>query len=172
MQIDHSTAAIVTGGASGLGEATARLLCQKGVKVGILDMQEERGRAVAKELGAVFHLCDVTNEASVAAALAAIRAINGQERILANCAGIAPGKRMISKHRETGVLMAHDLAHFVRVVNVNLIGSFLVTAQSAYRAQPDGATIHFLMGFIRPHAATKSYPNSLQLPWAERVGCN
>ena len=131
MQIDHSTAAIVTGGASGLGEATARLLSQKGVKIGILDMQEERGRAVAKELGAVFHLCDVTNEASVVSALAAIRAVNGQERILANCAGIAPGKRMISKHKETGVLMAHDLAHFVRVVNVNLIGSFLVTAQSA-----------------------------------------
>jgi NAD(P)-dependent dehydrogenase (short-subunit alcohol dehydrogenase family) len=131
MQIDSSMSAIVTGGASGLGEATARMLRAKGVKVGILDMQQERGEAIAKEIGAAFHLCDVTSEASVDAALAAIRAVNGQERIVANCAGIAPGKRMISKNKETGALLAHDLAHFAKVVNVNLIGTFLVTAKTA-----------------------------------------
>jgi NAD(P)-dependent dehydrogenase (short-subunit alcohol dehydrogenase family) len=131
MKIDSRTPAIVTGGASGLGEATARMLRSKGAKVGILDMQEERGNRIAKEIGATFHPCDVTSEASVEAALAAIRAINGQERILANCAGIAPGKRMISKNRETGVLTAHDLAHFAKVVNVNLIGTFNVLAKSA-----------------------------------------
>ena len=131
MKIDSNVSAIVTGGASGLGEGTARMLRAKGVKVAILDMQEERGKAVAQEIGAFFHTCDVTSEASVDAALAAARAANGQERLLANCAGIAPGKRMISKNRETGALIAHDLAHFAKVVNVNLIGTFLITAKSA-----------------------------------------
>ncbi len=131
MIIDSSVSAIVTGGASGLGEATARMLRARGAKVAILDMQEERGRKVANEIGAFFHACDVTNEASVDAALAAARAANGQERIVANCAGIAPGKRMVSKKKDTGELIAHDLAHFVKVVNVNLIGTFLVTAKSA-----------------------------------------
>jgi NAD(P)-dependent dehydrogenase (short-subunit alcohol dehydrogenase family) len=131
MQIDSSVAAVVTGGASGLGEATARMLRAKGAKVAILDMQEERGQKVAAEIGAFFHVCDVTNEASVDAALAAARKAHGQERVLANCAGIAPGKRMISKKRDTGELVAHDLAHFAKVVNVNLIGTFLMTAKSA-----------------------------------------
>jgi NAD(P)-dependent dehydrogenase (short-subunit alcohol dehydrogenase family) len=131
MIIDSSVSAVVTGGASGLGEATARMLRSKGAKVAILDMQEERGQKVAAEIGAFFHVCDVTNEASVDAALAAARKANGQERIVANCAGIAPGKRMISKKKDTGELVAHDLAHFVKVVNVNLIGTFLVTAKSA-----------------------------------------
>jgi NAD(P)-dependent dehydrogenase (short-subunit alcohol dehydrogenase family) len=131
MQINSSLAAVVTGGASGLGEATARMLRAHGAKVAILDMQEERGRRVAGEIGAVFHVCDVTNEASVDAALAAARKANGQERVLANCAGIAPGKRMVSKKKDTGELVAHDLAHFAKVVGVNLIGTFLVTSKSA-----------------------------------------
>jgi NAD(P)-dependent dehydrogenase (short-subunit alcohol dehydrogenase family) len=131
MKIDPSLAAVVTGGASGLGEATARMLRAEGAKVAILDMQEERGRKVAAEIGAVFALCDVTNEASVDAALAAARAANGQERVVANCAGIAPGRRMISKKKDTGELVAHDLMHFAKVVNVNLVGTFLVTAKSA-----------------------------------------
>jgi NAD(P)-dependent dehydrogenase (short-subunit alcohol dehydrogenase family) len=131
MQIDSSISAIVTGGASGLGEATARMLRAKGVKVGILDMQEERGKKVAAEIGASFHVCNVTDEASVDAALAVARAANGQERILANCAGIAPGRRMISKNKETGALVAHDIAHFTKLVMVNLIGTFIVTSKSA-----------------------------------------
>lgn len=131
MKLDSSVSAVITGGASGLGEATARMLRAKGVKVGLLDMQVERGEKIAAEIGATFAQCDVTNEASVDAALATLRKANGQERILANCAGIAPGKRMISKNRETGALIAHDLAHFAKVVNVNLIGTFLVTAKSA-----------------------------------------
>jgi NAD(P)-dependent dehydrogenase (short-subunit alcohol dehydrogenase family) len=73
MQIDSSISALVTGGASGLGEATARMLRSKGAKVAILDMQEEKGRKVAAEIGAFFHVCDVTSEASVDAALAAAR---------------------------------------------------------------------------------------------------
>ena len=131
MQIDNSIAAIVTGGASGLGEATARMLRSKGAKVAILDMQEERGKAVAAEIGAIFQRCDVTDEASVDAALAAARAANGQERIAANCAGIAPAKRMISKNRETGALIGHDVGYFVKGVSVNLIGTFIVTSKVA-----------------------------------------
>jgi len=131
MRIDSTLSAIVTGGASGLGEATARMLRSKGASVAILDLAEERGRAVAAEIGASFHRCDVTDEASVEAALAAARAEQGQERIAANCAGIAPAKRLISKNRETGALIGHDIAYFVKGVNVNLVGTFIVTAKSA-----------------------------------------
>jgi NAD(P)-dependent dehydrogenase (short-subunit alcohol dehydrogenase family) len=131
MIIDNSLSAVVTGGASGLGEATARMLRGHGAKVAILDMQEERGKKVAAEIGAVFAHCDVTSEASVDAALAAARAANGQERLVANCAGIATGRRMVSKKKDTGEFVGHDLAYFAKAVQVNLIGTFLVTARSA-----------------------------------------
>lgn len=131
MIIDSTIAAVVTGGASGLGEATARMLRAKGAKVALLDMAEEKGRAVAAEIGATFHRCDVTDEASVDAALGAARAANGQERVTANCAGIAPAKRMISKNRETGALIGHDISYFVKGVTVNLVGTFIVTTKAA-----------------------------------------
>jgi NAD(P)-dependent dehydrogenase (short-subunit alcohol dehydrogenase family) len=124
-------AAIVTGGASGLGEATSRMLAANGVKVGILDLNEARGEAVAKEIGGVFAKCDVTNEASVDAALIAVRARNGVERVLVNCAGIAIAKRTVSKDRQTGAFVAHDLASFEKVVQINLIGTFRMIARSA-----------------------------------------
>jgi len=144
MKLDSSIAAVVTGGASGLGEATARMLRGAGAKVAILDMQAERGQAVAGEIGAVFCQADVADEASVDAALARARAENGVERILVNCAGIAPGKRTVSKKRETGELVAHDLATFRRAVEVNLIGTYHMIAKSAVAmaalepATPDG----------------------------------
>ncbi len=131
MKLDNSIAAVITGGASGLGEATARMLAAQGVKVAILDMAAERGAEVAKEIGAVFCEADVTDEASVDAALSRARAANGAERILVNCAGIAPGKRTVSKKRDTGELVAHDLATFRRAVEVNLIGTFQMIAKSA-----------------------------------------
>ena len=131
MKLDSSIAAVVTGGASGLGEATARMLRGAGAKVAILDMQVERGQAVAGEIGAVFCEGNVADEASVDAALERARAENGVERILVNCAGIAPGKRTVSKKRETGELVAHDLATFRRAVEVNLIGTYHMIAKSA-----------------------------------------
>jgi len=131
MKLDSSIAAVVTGGASGLGEATARMLRGAGAKVAILDMQAERGQAVAGEIGAVFCEANVADEASVDAALAQARTENGVERILVNCAGIAPGKRTVSKKRETGELVAHDLATFRRAVEVNLIGTYHMIAKSA-----------------------------------------
>jgi NAD(P)-dependent dehydrogenase (short-subunit alcohol dehydrogenase family) len=131
MKIDSATAAIVTGAASGLGEATARRLAALGARVAVLDMNVERGRAVAAEIGGVFEACDVTSEDSVKAALANARKAHGVERILVNCAGIAPGKRTVSRKRDTGEFIAHDLATFSKVIAVNLIGTYNMISQSA-----------------------------------------
>src|SRR6478752_496562 len=109
MQLDRSIAAIVTGGASGLGEATARMLAGRGVRVAILDMNQQRGEAVAAEIGALYCQADVTDDVSVDAALARARAAHGDERVLVNCAGVAPGMRTVSRKRDTGELVAHDL---------------------------------------------------------------
>src|ERR1700743_3546422 len=87
MELNSSIAAVVTGGASGLGEATARALAAKGVKVAIFDMNKEKGEAVAKDIGGTFCEVNVTNDESVEAGFKKARAANGQERILANCAG-------------------------------------------------------------------------------------
>ena len=131
MQLGKEVAAVVTGGASGLGAATARALAAKGVKVALLDLNETVGTVLAKELGGVFAKCDVTNEANVDAALAAVRAQHGQERILVNCAGIAIGKRIARRVKETGGVEAHDVASFARVIQINLIGTFTMIAKCA-----------------------------------------
>lgn len=131
MRLDSSIAAIVTGSASGLGEATARHLASFGVKVGILDLNVERGTKVAAELGGTFARCDVTDDASVAEALATVRGKHGVERVLVNCAGIVAGRRTVSKDRETGKLVAHDLGSFTKVLSINLIGTFRMISQSA-----------------------------------------
>lgn len=131
MRLDSTIAAVVTGGASGLGEATARHLASFGVKVTLLDLNVERGERVAQEIGGFFHACDVTDDASVDAALAAARAKHGVERILVNCAGIVAGQRTVSKNRETGALIAHEVAAYARVIAINLVGSFRMIAKSA-----------------------------------------
>jgi NAD(P)-dependent dehydrogenase (short-subunit alcohol dehydrogenase family) len=131
MKLDNNTAAIVTGGASGLGEGTARMLAAQGVKVAIFDMNAERGEAIAQEIGGLFCRVDVTDEASIDEGLATARAKHGVERVLVNCAGIAPGKRTVSKKRDTGELIPHDVASFAKVVQVNLIGTYAMTAKCA-----------------------------------------
>ncbi|WP_112661856.1 SDR family NAD(P)-dependent oxidoreductase [Microvirga flavescens] len=131
MKIDKTVAAIVTGGASGLGEATARMLAGEGAKVAIFDRDAERGERVAREIGAVFCEVDVTDEASLDAAFAKARAAHGGERVLVNCAGIAPGKRTVTKKRDTGELVAHDVGSFRRAIEINLIGTFAMVAKSA-----------------------------------------
>lgn len=118
-------AAVITGGASGLGLAVAQALAREGVRTGILDMNEDAGRAVAAELGGSFARCDVSDPASVASALAALRKAQGQERICVNCAGIAPALRTVGRDG------AHDPAVFAKVIGINLIGSFNVASQSA-----------------------------------------
>jgi NAD(P)-dependent dehydrogenase (short-subunit alcohol dehydrogenase family) len=131
MKLDATTAAIVTGGASGLGEATARMLASQGMKVALFDMSEARGEEVAREISGVFCKVDVSDEASVEAGLARARAAHGVARVLVNCAGIAPGKRTVSKKRDTGEFVAHDLATFTKTLMVNLVGTFNVTSKAA-----------------------------------------
>ena len=108
---------IVTGGASGLGAATARMLAQAGGKVVLADVQEDGGRALAAELDGAFVRCDVTSEADAQAVVAAATAL-GPLRGLVNCAGIAPAAKTVGKEG------AHALALFQRVVAINLVGTF------------------------------------------------
>ena len=131
MKIDSSIAAVVTGAASGLGEATARMLAAQGARVAVFDMQEDKGQAVAAQIGGVFCKVDVTDEASIDAGLKAARQAHGVERVLVNCAGVAPGRRIISRNRETGALVAHDVAYFARGVAINLTGTFAMIAKCA-----------------------------------------
>src|SRR5262249_11774393 len=144
MQLGKDIAAVVTGGASGLGAATAMALAAKGVRVAILDLNAELGDKLAREISGTFAKCDVTSEASVDAALAAARKAHGQERILVNCAGIGVAKRITRRSKETNSIEPHDLATFAKVIEVNLIGSFLMMAKCAAGMQttqpvnPDG----------------------------------
>jgi len=131
MQLNSNISAVVTGGASGLGEATARVLAAKGVKVGLFDMNEERGKKVADEIGGVFAKVDVSNADSVESGLDMVRAVNGQERLMINCAGIGGGMKTASRKRDTGEIMAHDLDYYTRIININLIGTFICASKSA-----------------------------------------
>lgn len=129
MQLDSTIAAVVTGGASGLGEATARQLASRGVKVAIFDMNADRGRKVADDIGGVFAKTDVSDADNVIASLVVARAAHGQERILVNCAGIAIARKTVSRDRQTGEIRPHDLASFANVIKVNLIGTFNMITQ-------------------------------------------
>ena len=130
MQLDKTIAAVVTGGASGLGAATAKALAAKGVKVAAPRSQRRRrARSSPRSIGGVFAKCDVTSEASVDAALAAARKAHGQERILVNCAGIGVAKRITRRVKETNAIEPHDLATFAKVIQVNLIGTFLMMSK-------------------------------------------
>lgn len=131
MQLDGSVTAIVTGGASGLGEASARRLAAKGAKVAVFDLNEAEGERVAAEIGGAFFRTDVADEASVGAALEAAHAKLGPERILVNCAGVAIGRRTVRRVKETGAIEAHDMASFRKVVEVNLVGTFLMSSRVA-----------------------------------------
>src|SRR5256885_11251643 len=94
-------AAVVTGAASGLGEATARELARRGAKVAIFDRDTERGEKVASEVGGIFCEVDVTSDEKVAAAFAKAREAHGQERILVNCAGVANAVKTVARGRGT-----------------------------------------------------------------------
>lgn len=141
MKLDDKVAAVVTGAASGLGEATVRLLADKGVKVAVFDLNAERGEAVARDVGGIFCRVDVTDDASVEAGFAKARAAHGVERILVNCAGIAPGRKTVSKNRETGAFVGHDMKTFKLGIEVNLVGTFrMIAASAAGMAGLDPAT--------------------------------
>lgn len=121
MQI-QGQAALVTGGASGLGEATARALAAQGAKVAVLDRNAELAERVAADIGGVACPCDITDPASVQAAIDKAAAAHGPARILMNVAGIGSAKRVVQRDGS-----AAPLEDFVRVVNINLIGTYNVS---------------------------------------------
>lgn len=123
--------AVVTGGASGLGEATARALAAEGVKVAIFDLNAEKGEAVAADIGGVFCAVNVTDDASVDAGFARARAAHGQERILINCAGTGNAAKTASRSRETGEIRHFPLDAFNMIIQINLVGTFRCIAKSA-----------------------------------------
>jgi NAD(P)-dependent dehydrogenase (short-subunit alcohol dehydrogenase family) len=125
-------AAVVTGGASGLGEATARALAAKGAKVAIFDRDVERGEKVAAEPGGIFCETDVTSDEKVAAAFEKARAAHGQERILVNCAGVANAAKTVARDKETKAPKMYPMNQFELAIGINLIGTFRCIAHSAY----------------------------------------
>ena len=131
MHLNANISAVVTGAASGLGEATARRLAVEGVKVTIFDMNLERAQAVAQEIGGLAVRVDVTRDEEVASGLAEARQAHGQERILVNCAGIVLGAKTVSRRKADGSLVAASTEDFDRVLRVNLGGTFRCTALSA-----------------------------------------
>lgn len=125
MKLGPDIAAIVTGGASGLGLATARALRDAGVKVALFDKNDEIGPDVAAAIGATFCAVDVMDQASIDAGFAAARAANGQERILVNCAGGGFGAhKTVARSREDGAITPYPIEKYVRTIELNLIGSF------------------------------------------------
>jgi NAD(P)-dependent dehydrogenase (short-subunit alcohol dehydrogenase family) len=125
-------AAVVTGAASGLGEATARELARRGAKVAVFDRDAERGSKVAEEIGGIFCEVDVTSDEKVAAAFAKARGANGQERILVNCAGVANAAKTVARDKETKAAKLYPMHQFELAVQINLIGTFRCIANSAF----------------------------------------
>jgi len=135
MQIKNSVF-LVTGGASGLGAATAQMAVANGGKVVIADLQAEAGEKLAKELGGKYCKCDVTSEADGKAAVEATLKAFGGIHVLVNCAGIGVAERTLGKDAP------HDLARFTRVININLIGTFnmiRLAADAMAKAGPNAA---------------------------------
>jgi NAD(P)-dependent dehydrogenase (short-subunit alcohol dehydrogenase family) len=131
MRLSSDISAVITGGASGLGAATARRLAKQGVKVALFDLNEAAGDALAKEIGGVFCKVDVTSDDQVDAGFAKARGANGQERVLVNCAGTGKAIKTASRDKETGAIKAFPAAEFNRIIQINLVGTFRCIAKSA-----------------------------------------
>jgi NAD(P)-dependent dehydrogenase (short-subunit alcohol dehydrogenase family) len=125
MKITSSTVAIVTGGASGLGAATATALAGAGATVAIFDRNAEAGTSLAEQLGGAFHSVDVGDPGSVAEAMARVKSRHGALHMLVNCAGIGPAAKTVSRGA------AHDPGVFETTIRVNLLGSFNCASQAA-----------------------------------------
>lgn len=124
----NGVSAIVTGGASGLGEATVRLLTQRGARCVVLDMNDAKGEQLAKEVGGIFVHADVTDTDQVISAVEAAKDL-GPLRVLVNCAGIGFASRTVGK--DGSYESAHDLEAFKKVIMVNLVGTFNCTRLAA-----------------------------------------
>ena len=141
MRIEE-TAAIVTGGASGLGAATGRHLRERGARVVLLDRDAENGAALAKEIGAHFVECDVTDEGSARAAISEAAMQMGRITASINCAGIATGAKTLGRDGP------HDLSLFRRTVDINLVGSFNISRLAAERIAQNDTDEHGARGVI------------------------
>src|SRR5437763_7394786 len=128
----NGVAAIVTGAASGLGEATARELARRGAKVAVFDRDAARGDEVANQIGGVFCEVDVTSDEKIGAGFAKARSAHGQERILVNCAGVANAAKTVARDKETKVLKFYPMQQFELAIQINLIGTFRNIAHSAH----------------------------------------
>lgn len=132
MELNASVSAVVTGGASGLGEATARALAAHGVRVALFDLNTEKGEALAREIGGVFCQVNVTSESDVEAGFARARAAIGQERILVNCAGTGNAFKTASRAKEApDQIKFFPSDAFERIIQINLVGTFRCIARSA-----------------------------------------
>jgi NAD(P)-dependent dehydrogenase (short-subunit alcohol dehydrogenase family) len=132
MKLDNSIAAVVTGGASGLGRATAEALAAKGVRVAIFDLDQQNGGELAATLGGVFCKVNVTSDADVDAGFEKARAAHGQERILVNCAGVANAAKTVGRDKETKEPKFYPIQQFDIAIQINLIGTFRCIAHSAF----------------------------------------
>jgi NAD(P)-dependent dehydrogenase (short-subunit alcohol dehydrogenase family) len=128
----NAVAAVVTGAASGLGEATARELARRGAKVALFDRDAQRGQRIASEVGGVFCEVDVTSDEKVAAAFEKARSAHSQERILVNCAGVANAAKTVARDKETKTARLYPIQQFELAIQINLIGTFRCIAHSAF----------------------------------------
>jgi NAD(P)-dependent dehydrogenase (short-subunit alcohol dehydrogenase family) len=131
MKLDKTISAIITGGASGLGAATARALASHGVRVALFDLNEAKGAPFAEKLGGTFVRVDVTDEASVDLGFKHARSAQGQERILVNCAGTGVAFKTASRVKDTGEIRHFPLEAFSKIIQINLVGTFRCIAKAA-----------------------------------------
>ena len=131
MELSSGIAAVITGGASGLGYATAKALAAEGVKIGVFDINEEKGQQVAADHGWTFAKVNVTSDDDVDAGFETVRAANGQERILINCAGTGNAIKTASRDKETGEIKSFPTDKFDLIIQINLVGTFRCIAKSA-----------------------------------------
>jgi NAD(P)-dependent dehydrogenase (short-subunit alcohol dehydrogenase family) len=160
MQLTNSTA-LVTGGASGLGEATTRILAANGANVVILDLNDERGQALAEELGASvrFHKTNVTDETDVQNAINLAISTFGGLHITVNCAGVAEARKTLGK--VDGVYGAHALAAFQKVISINLIGTFNVIRLAALAMEHNEPNEEGERGVIINTASVAAYDGQM-----------
>jgi NAD(P)-dependent dehydrogenase (short-subunit alcohol dehydrogenase family) len=128
----NGVAAVVTGAASGLGEATARELARRGAKVAMFDRDSARGEQVASDVGGIFCEVDVTSDQAVKAAFDKARTAHGQERILVNCAGVANAAKTVARDKETKAAKFYPMQQFELAIQINLIGTFRCIANAAF----------------------------------------